>query len=281
MDNFNKRINCLNDKIDYLLKIATYFSDKFHNSKYQKEIKRVKALFDNKVNKLIEAEFPVVIKIDKIQNTEYIIDEILEKYKTKRDSLDKLEKLFKEADKKFDLSIKSKPQWKLFKSLYQSCRSAILFDNNFLFNACYDKLNSVYKIIDLNHEISKNDKKDEVKNILSSVESIINGDQQHLIYPEDVDILSNIIDKYRLSFGSHKRLELLNTVYDKNQIKNIFSTLSQSKFQLDILKKINQCLLQIHEGNTLYKINDDVISNWVENSAIGENFKLIMNTINN
>ena len=30
MDNFNKRINCLNDKIDYLLKIATYFSDKFH-----------------------------------------------------------------------------------------------------------------------------------------------------------------------------------------------------------------------------------------------------------
>ena len=279
MNNFTIKINYLNDKVEQLASIAAYLSDYFHNPKYRKEIKRVKALFDDKVNKLIKAKLPVVTQMDKIQNTEYIIDDALEQYKIKKDSLDKVTKLFKEAEKKFGLSIKSKPKWKLFKSLYLSCRSAIQFDNNFLFNVCYEKLNSVYEMINLNYEIFMNDKKEEAKDILSSAESIINDDQQHLLYPEDTQDLKNIIKKYRSALRSHKRLKLLPTAYDKNQIKNIVSNFSQTKYQLDIIKKINQCLLHIHGENTLFKINDNVISNWVGNGAVGENFKLIMNTI--
>ena len=100
-----------------------------------------------------------------------------------------------------------------------------------------------------------------------------------LITEDEREKIISIKNRYERAIESTEQTELLlNTKFEGSILKNIIDESDQSKFKLTILRKLDQCVTQIHGQNSYFSINDDLISEWVNDKSISENFdKIIQN----
>jgi len=276
---FDNLLETIDKKIIHLKRISKYLSQYFRNERYESLPDRLIKIYSDKREQLMVSELSDSVKIEKMHNTELMINEIVDRYQLKKEKLDDADKLKVEAEEKCNLTIKSMFVWELFLELHEACINAIKYDNITLLDICYEKYESVYNEMMSMRQEMHNRQEEKTRSVLYHTQSMLSDEKQNLLSPKQEEKVRNIQIKYESTLKKMEHVELLNTIVDNSTLDNIEIESNRSAFQLKILRKLDHCITQVHNQNSHFSVNNDLISEWVEKESIGDNFNTIINNI--
>ena len=275
---FDSILQIMDEKVDDLQEVSRSLSSYFSNQRYQDQADRVLRKYHDKREQLMNSELSDTVKAHRIQDIEIRVDLLIKSYQVKKNKLNDIDNLKDQSNNDFGITIKSLFLWNYFLELYTACINAIKYDNIALFDFCYEKYESVYnKMASISEELKKNEL-EKIKLVLDCAQLLLGSDRKGLLSEGQEEKIKVIQSRYESVLEKTEHSELLNTKFDGSILKNIIDESDQSKFKLTILRKLDQCVTQIHGHNTYFSINDDLISEWVNDKSISENFdKIIQN----